>query len=89
MVRLPHARPEDGVNEVGMSLLKLHQPVDLLDDPAHPISLFICLAAIDNEAHLRALANLTKLLSNKQNLQDLLHASTKEEILAIIRKGDE
>ncbi|MFP9180952.1 PTS sugar transporter subunit IIA, partial [Enterococcus faecalis] len=75
--------------EVGMSLLKLQQPVDLLDDPAHPISLFICLAAIDNEAHLRALANLTKLLSNKQNLQDLLHASTKEEILAIIRKGDE
>ncbi|EGP0011250.1 BglG family transcription antiterminator [Enterococcus faecium] len=88
-IALPHARPEDGVNEVGMSLLKLQQPVDLLDDPAHPISLFICLAAIDNEAHLRALANLTKLLSNKQNLQDLLHASTKEEILAIIRKGDE
>ena len=88
-IALPHARPEDGVNEVGMSLLKLQQPVDLLDNPAHPISLFICLAAIDNEAHLRALANLTKLLSNKQNLQDLLHASTKEEILAIIRKGDE
>ncbi|WP_279276410.1 BglG family transcription antiterminator [Enterococcus faecium] len=89
LIALPHARPEDGVNEVGMSLLKLQQPVDLLDNPAHPISLFICLAAIDNEAHLRALANLTKLLSNKQNLQDLLHASTKEEILAIIRKGDE
>lgn len=88
-IALPHARPKDGVNEVGMSLLKLQQPVDLLDNPAHPISLFICLAAIDNEAHLRALANLTKLLSNKQNLQDLLHASTKEEILAIIRKGDE
>ncbi|MGE9502283.1 PTS sugar transporter subunit IIA [Escherichia coli] len=44
---------------------------------------------MDNEAHLRALANLTKLLSNKQNLQELLQASTKEEILAIIKKGDE
>ena len=25
-IALPHARPEDGVNEVGMSLLKLQQP---------------------------------------------------------------
>ncbi|WP_165006918.1 MULTISPECIES: BglG family transcription antiterminator [unclassified Enterococcus] len=88
-IALPHARPEDGVKEVGMSLLKLNEPVDLADDPKHPISLFICLAAIDNEAHLRALANLTRLLSRKENLQALLAAQNKQEILEIIKKGDE
>ncbi|EPH95647.1 phosphoenolpyruvate-dependent sugar phosphotransferase system, EIIA 2 [Enterococcus faecalis 13-SD-W-01] len=86
---LPHARPEEGVNQVGMSLLKVDESVNLIDDPKHPIKLFICLAAIDNDAHLRALANLTKLLSNKENLKDLLQATTKKEILAIIQKGDE
>ncbi|MFQ9488808.1 MAG: hypothetical protein ACLR0I_03780 [Streptococcus salivarius] len=31
---MPHARPEDGVNEVGMSMLVLDHPIYLLDDPA-------------------------------------------------------
>lgn len=86
---LPHARPEEGVNQVGMSLLKLNESVNLADDPKHPIKLFICLAAVDNDAHLRALANLTKLLSNKENLNELLQATTKKEIITIIQKGDE
>ncbi|MBF8808281.1 MAG: transcription antiterminator [Enterococcus lacertideformus] len=87
-IALSHARPEDGVNELGMSLLKLEGSVNLLDEK-HPVQLFICLAAIDNDAHLRALANLTKLLSKKENLQALLHAQSKEEIIKIIKKGDE
>ncbi|BAQ25079.1 putative PTS system, EIIA component [Streptococcus troglodytae] len=63
---LPHARPEEGVLEKGLSLLKLDRPVNLLDDPKHPISVFICLAASDNNAHLEALMSLTKILSKKK-----------------------
>lgn len=88
-IALPHARPEDGVHQVGMSLLKVKEAVDLGDDPAHPVTIFICLAAIDNEAHLRALASLTKILGKKENLQALLKAETKQEILAILHKGEE
>ncbi|MHC9532130.1 BglG family transcription antiterminator [Dellaglioa sp. L3N] len=87
-VALPHARPEDGVNELGMSMLKVKEPVFLLDDERHPIKVFICLAAIDNENHLKALASLTKILSNKDRLEDLLEAKSKEEILNIINKGE-
>lgn len=86
---LPHARPEDGVNELSMSLLKTTKPVLLLDDQKHPIHVFICLAAIDNEAHLRALGSLTKVLSNKKSLEDLLAANTKEEIINILKGEDE
>ncbi|MBO1307796.1 BglG family transcription antiterminator [Enterococcus sp. 669A] len=87
-IALPHARPEDGVNELGMSLLKVQEPVLLVDDEKHAIQLFVCLAAVDNEAHLRALSSLTKLLSNKENLEALLNASTKEEILSILTKEE-
>ncbi|MGM0214117.1 BglG family transcription antiterminator [Enterococcus sp. AZ109] len=87
-IALPHARPEDGVNELGMSLLKVQTPVLLVDDEKHAIQLFVCLAAVDNEAHLRALSSLTKLLSNKENLEALLNATTKDEILAILAKGE-
>ncbi|HJE79915.1 BglG family transcription antiterminator [Enterococcus gallinarum] len=88
-VALPHARPQDGVNELGMSLLKVDTPVLLSDDEKHPIQIFICLAAIDNEMHLKALASLTRILSNKEKLDTLLNASTKEEILEIMTEGED
>lgn len=88
-VALPHARPEDGVNELGMSLLRVETPVLLSDDEKHPIQIFICLAAIDNEMHLKALASLTRILSNKEKLETLLSASSKEEILAIMTEGED
>ncbi|MFV0561420.1 MAG: BglG family transcription antiterminator, partial [Enterococcus sp.] len=88
-IALPHARPEDGVKEIGMSLLKVDEPVLLSDDPKHPIQIFICLAAIDNEMHLKALASLTRILSNKEKLENLLKATTKEEILTIISEGED
>lgn len=81
---LPHARPEEGVIETGMSLLKLKYPVNLLDDSRHPVSIFICLAASDNSQHLEALAKLTRVLSQKENLQILLHSSNVEEINAVL-----
>ena len=71
-----------------MSLLKVKKPVLLLDDEKHAIQIFVCLAAIDNEAHLRALSSLTKLLSNKENLDALLTATTKEEIQNILTRGE-
>lgn len=86
-VALPHARPEDGVNKLGMSLLKMKEPVFLLDDEKHPIRIFICLAAVDNEMHLRALSDLTKILSHKEKLQCLLEAKTQTELLKIINEG--
>lgn len=88
-VALPHARPEDGVNELGMSLLRVETPVLLSDDEKHPIQIFICLAAIDNEMHLKALASLTRILSNKEKLETLLSASSKEEILEIMTEGED
>ncbi|GCF94128.1 transcription antiterminator BglG [Enterococcus florum] len=87
-IALPHARPEDGVKKLGMSLLKVKDPVLLMEDEKHAIRLFVCLAAVDNEAHLRALSSLTKLLSNKDNLNELLAAASKEEILTILAKGE-
>ncbi|EOL49959.1 BglG family transcription antiterminator [Enterococcus caccae] len=87
-IALPHARPEDGVNQLGMSLLKVEEPVLLLDDPKHDITIFICLAAVDNEMHLKALASLTKILSNKENLEKLLAAKDQETIIQLVKEGE-
>ncbi|MGX7350229.1 PTS sugar transporter subunit IIA [Dolosicoccus paucivorans] len=84
-IALPHARPEDGVNEVGLSLLKVKEPVLLLDDESHPIKVFITLASPDNETHLEALSSLTQILMDKEKLNALLEAETSQEIEDILK----
>ncbi|SDN60790.1 Transcriptional antiterminator [Fictibacillus solisalsi] len=85
-IAIPHARPEMGVNEVGMSFLKLEEPVYFLDDKKHPVSLLFCIAAIDNTTHLQALSQLTKLLSNKENVKKLKAMNTPKEMLGLIHE---
>lgn len=55
-----------------------------MDDVKHEIKLFIVLAAIDNETHLRALSTLTKILSNKERLSQLLTATNAAEVEQIL-----
>ncbi|WHY72225.1 BglG family transcription antiterminator [Fictibacillus enclensis] len=85
-IAIPHARPEMGVNEVGMSFLKLEEPVYFLDDKKHPVSLLFCIAAIDNKTHLQALSQLTKLLSKKENVKKLKAMNSTEEMLGLIHE---
>ncbi|AXQ79265.1 PTS sugar transporter subunit IIA [Streptococcus chenjunshii] len=86
-IALPHARPEEGVKELGLAMLLLEQPVYLLDDPEREIRLFVCLAANDNTAHLQALSSLTKILSDKKKLTAIMTADTVEDITNIIREN--
>ncbi|WP_035051392.1 BglG family transcription antiterminator [Carnobacterium pleistocenium] len=88
-IAIPHARPEAGVNSLGISFLRTTTPVLLLDKEEHKIDIFICLAAIDNQAHLKALAQITKLLSNDTTLNAIKNSTTVEEIISIIKKGED
>jgi transcriptional antiterminator/mannitol/fructose-specific phosphotransferase system IIA component (Ntr-type) len=83
---IPHARPEQGVNKAGMSLLKLDTPVNFLQDEKYPVRLVFCIAAPDNKTHLKALAQLTKMLNEKNNLGQLIEANSIEEITALVQQ---
>ncbi|WP_366249021.1 BglG family transcription antiterminator [Terribacillus aidingensis] len=84
-VAIPHARPESGVHAVGMSFLRLKEPVYFSADRTKGVRLLFCIAAIDNKTHLRALSQLTKLLSDKENVTTLIESDSKEEILALFK----
>lgn len=86
-VAIPHARPEDGVTKLGMSVLKLEQPVQFPGNK--PVRLFFVLAAIDQTTHLKALAQLTELLSNSADVAHILAAQSTEDVLTIINKYSE
>jgi mannitol operon transcriptional antiterminator len=83
-VAIPHARPEDGVNELSMSLLKLTNAVPFSDKVVHSIKLVIVLAAIDGETHLKALSQLTDMLSDETSMKKLLTAESPVEIFKLV-----
>lgn len=82
-VALPHARPEHGVKKIGMSFLKIKNGCLFSEKEEHRVYVLIVLAAIDNEMHLKALSQLTKLLS-KENMKTLFATNSVEEILELI-----
>lgn len=77
---LMHARPEDGVNKVGMSLLTLENPVDM---EGKDIKIFLVLAATDNSSHVDALSSITELLMDDDKFKVFLEGD-KEKILNLI-----
>ncbi|MFB6466395.1 BglG family transcription antiterminator [Cytobacillus sp. Hz8] len=83
-VAIPHARPEDGVNQLSMSLLRLTKAVPFSEKRKHDIQIMIVLAAIDGEAHLKALSQLTKMLTDSNNVQKILLAESSEEIFDLV-----
>lgn len=85
-IALPHARPEDGVYKVGMSFLKLDYPCSFSEKEDHQVKLIFVLAAVDNEMHLKALSQLSTLLSDSNNITQLNQAKTVSDVLAIVQK---
>lgn len=80
---LPHAKAGEGVNEVGMSLLTLDEPVDLKNNP---VKVFLVLAAVDSSAHLEALSELSELLMDDE-VYDVFLSGDNEAILEELKRG--
>ncbi len=83
-VAIPHARPQDGVNQLGMTLLQLKKQVPFSENGSKPVNLVIVLAAVDGDTHLKALNQLTKILSKKSLKEELIAAESPEVIYSII-----
>ncbi|WP_390216948.1 BglG family transcription antiterminator [Halobacillus seohaensis] len=86
-IAIPHARPESGVERLGMSLLRVKDPIYFSEKEKHRAQLIIVLAAIDNQTHLKALAQLTEVLSNEENIDQLIAANDSQTILDLIHQN--
>lgn len=79
-VALAHARPEAGVEATALSLLVLPEPVQLADDPAHPVSLIFLLGAVDGDEHRAVMAQLARVLVSAPAREQLAAAGTYDEV---------
>ncbi|MCD8915444.1 PTS sugar transporter subunit IIA [Staphylococcus simulans] len=86
-IAIAHARPDDNVNKVGLSLLKLNHAINFAED-SHYASLIFVLSATDSTSHLGVLQSLAGVLGNQAVVKQLLDSKDSDEIIEIIKEND-
>ncbi|NLZ53064.1 MAG: BglG family transcription antiterminator, partial [Thermoanaerobacteraceae bacterium] len=83
-IAMPHARPEDGVKKVCMSLITLREPVCFGSKNNDPAYIVICLGAVNNHSHLKAISELMQLLEKRELIQKIIDTNSKKDLLETI-----
>lgn len=82
-VAMPHARPEDGVKETGLSLLKVNNGVSF-SETKEDVKIIFVLAAKDSSSHIDLIMKLTDLLDDEEKMGKIFQSEKIEEILEVI-----
>jgi len=85
-VALPHARPENGALELGMSIVVLRTPIDF-DSPNDPVKVVIAFSAPTKSEHLELLKEIGKLLSTTVLQKKLKHAKTPNDVISAFKEA--
>ena len=82
-IALPHAKPEDGVIQASIAVIRLKNTVEFGNKDNDPVYLVVALAAVDNKQHIEGLRQLSGVLGDDNKIAAIKKADTKEELLAI------
>lgn len=81
---LAHARPEDGVNNLGISVATLAQPVVFGNEENDPVKIIFCLAAVDSFSHLNIMKSLIDLINDETKINRLTNCTNVSEFEKIL-----
>jgi ascorbate PTS system EIIA or EIIAB component len=86
-IAISHARPEDGAQAVGFSLVRLAEPIDFGSKHNDPVEFVFAFASPDKDQHTTALASLADFIESGENLERLRSARTPDEAYAVIEEA--
>lgn len=87
-VAIPHARPENGAKNGGLSLAVLSKPVEFGSKENDPVDLLFGFATTDPDVHVELIQALADFIEQQENLDALRRARTVEEVLEIVGRSD-
>ena len=83
---MPHARPEDGVNESALQVTVFKKGVDLESLDNGNVYLSITLAAVDSNNHIQTIMALSDLFQNDADIDAIIAAENTAAIIDILKK---
>lgn len=86
-IALPHSRSAEGASKIGICMLRLATPVHFGHLENDPVDLVFGLSSVDNKSHLRALADLSRMLSDDSAVERLRKADGVTAAYAVMCEG--
>jgi mannitol operon transcriptional antiterminator len=83
---LLHARPEDGVRQLCMSLTTFREPVTFGHAKHDPVVMAFVLGSVDSSSHMPALYELNDLMQNSQQAASLKSAANSQRVVRILEE---
>lgn len=83
---LPHEALNAGPKKVGMSLIRLAEPVVFGKPEFDPVEWVCCLSAINKETHLKAMFHLVNLFHNQKFRDEIRDVGSGEEVYNAIKR---
>lgn len=83
---LPHEALNAGAKKVGMSLIRLDEPVVFGKPEFDPVEWVCCLSAINKETHLKAMFHLVNLFHNEKFRNEIRPAQSGEEVYNTVKR---
>ncbi len=83
LIAVPHARPEHGVLQQGVSLVRLKTPVVFGHPTNDPVQIVCALCGTDSTSHIGMLQSLAAILGNKEKLEVILSTKDIKDIISI------
>lgn len=84
-VAVAHASADDGSKELGISLLRLKEPVNFHHSVYDPVQIVICISGGKEKGYLEPFFHLIRIFQNEEVLKFILSATNATEIINIIR----
>lgn len=81
---LAHARPEDGVNRLGVSVATINEPIAFGNEENDPVKIIFCLAAVDSYSHLNIMKSLIALINDEEKVDRLSQETDVERFKEIL-----
>lgn len=85
-IAMPHARPEDGVNEPALQVTVFQNGVDFESDDNGLVYLSVTLAAKDSDNHINTIMKLSELFQNEDDVNAIINANNKYDIIDILKR---
>jgi ascorbate PTS system EIIA or EIIAB component len=83
-IAMPHARPEDGVKDIGLAIISLEKPVNFGSDDFDPVKLVIALCASESKVHIELLKDLSNVLDDEDLINKVDNCKTNIDLRNLI-----
>lgn len=87
-IALAHARPDESVNDIGISFMTIKNDLKLGCD-FDPIKLMICLSAKDSDSHIDLIMELSSVLCDKEAVNKIIKEDDVENVIQMLRESME